>query len=98
MRFAGRFTVAGCVRSATLQVELPAWSELRQLRAWPDWKVLPVAYSRTSLRREKRALREQMRSMGLGYRAIAAEFARALQVAAPSGVAGGLRLVPARNG
>jgi transcriptional regulator with XRE-family HTH domain len=35
-----------------------------------------MAYSKTSLRGEKRALREQMRSMGLGYRDIAAEFAR----------------------
>jgi hypothetical protein len=35
-----------------------------------------MAYARTSLRKEKRDLREQMRSMGLGYRDIAAEFAR----------------------
>ena len=35
-----------------------------------------MAYAKTSLRREKRDLREQMRSMGLGYRDIAAEFAR----------------------
>jgi hypothetical protein len=35
-----------------------------------------VAYAKTSLRREKRDLRDQMRSMGLGYREIAAEFAR----------------------
>jgi hypothetical protein len=35
-----------------------------------------VGYAKTSLRREKRDLREQMRSMGLGYRDIAAEFAR----------------------
>jgi tetratricopeptide (TPR) repeat protein len=35
-----------------------------------------MAYAKTSERREKRLLREQMRSMGLGYRDIAAEFAR----------------------
>ncbi len=35
-----------------------------------------VAYAKTSLRRQKRDLREQMRSMGLDYRDIAAEFAR----------------------
>src|SRR5579863_4115620 len=76
MRFTGGFAVAGCVQAATLEIELPAWSELRQPRAWPDWKALPMAYAKTSERREKRLLREQMRSMGLGYRDIAAEFAR----------------------
>jgi hypothetical protein len=35
-----------------------------------------MGYAKTSLRREKRELRDQMRSMGLGYRDIAAEFAR----------------------
>jgi tetratricopeptide (TPR) repeat protein len=35
-----------------------------------------VAYAKTSLRAEKRALREKMRAMGLGYREIAAEMAR----------------------
>jgi tetratricopeptide (TPR) repeat protein len=35
-----------------------------------------MAYAKTSLRREKRDLREKMRSMGLGYRDIAGEFAR----------------------
>jgi hypothetical protein len=35
-----------------------------------------MPYARTSLRKEKRDLREKMRSMGLGYRDIAAEFAR----------------------
>jgi len=35
-----------------------------------------MAYAKTSERREKRLLREQMRSMGLGYRDIAAEFSR----------------------
>src|SRR5271169_236914 len=35
-----------------------------------------MAYAKTSERREKRLLREQMRSMGLGYRGIAADFAR----------------------
>lgn len=35
-----------------------------------------MAYAKTSLRREKRLLRDQMRSMGLGYRDIAGEFAR----------------------
>ena len=35
-----------------------------------------MAYAKTSERREKRLLREQMRSMGLGYRDVAAEFAR----------------------
>jgi hypothetical protein len=44
--------------------------------AWPEWKALPMVYAKTSERREKRLLREQMRSMGLGYRDIAAEFAR----------------------
>ena len=34
-----------------------------------------MGYAKTSERREKRLLREQMRSMGLGYRDIAAEFA-----------------------
>jgi hypothetical protein len=76
MRFAGGFAVAGCVQAATLKIELPAWSELRQPRAWPDWKALPMAYAKTSERREKRLLREQMRAMGLGYRDIASEFAR----------------------
>jgi len=38
--------------------------------------VPPVPYARTSLRKEKHQLREQMRAMGLGYRDIAAEFAR----------------------
>jgi hypothetical protein len=33
MRFAGGFAVAGCVQAATLKIELPAWSELRQPRA-----------------------------------------------------------------
>jgi hypothetical protein len=35
-----------------------------------------MAYAKTSLRREKRELRDKMRSMGLGYRVIATEFAR----------------------
>jgi len=35
-----------------------------------------MAYARTSLRAEKRALREKMRAMGLGHREIAAELAR----------------------
>ena len=35
-----------------------------------------VAYAKTSLRAEKRALREKMRAMGLGYQEIAAELAR----------------------
>jgi len=35
-----------------------------------------MAYSRTSQRREKRDLREQMRTLGLDYPVIAAEFAR----------------------
>lgn len=35
-----------------------------------------MAYAKTSLRRERRNLREKMRSMGLGHRDIAAEFAR----------------------
>jgi hypothetical protein len=35
-----------------------------------------MAYQKTSLRREKRDLREKMRGLGLGYRDIAAEFAR----------------------
>jgi hypothetical protein len=39
-----------------------------------------MAYAKTSERREKRLLREQMRSLGLGYRDIAAEFARRYRV------------------
>ena len=35
-----------------------------------------MAYARTSLRAEKRALREKMRAMGLGHREVAAELAR----------------------
>jgi hypothetical protein len=35
-----------------------------------------MAYAKTSLRAEKRALREKMRAMGFGYREIAAELAR----------------------
>ena len=35
-----------------------------------------MPYARTSLRKEKRDLREKMRGLGLGYRDIAAEFAR----------------------
>jgi hypothetical protein len=35
-----------------------------------------MPYAKTSLRREKRDLRDRMRSMGLGYRDIATEFAR----------------------
>ncbi len=35
-----------------------------------------MGYAKTSERREKRLLRDQMRSMGLGYRDIASEFAR----------------------
>ena len=41
-----------------------------------DRKMRAMAYAKTSERREKRLLREQMRSMGLSYRDIAAEFAR----------------------
>jgi hypothetical protein len=39
-------------------------------------KIRAMPYAKTSLRREKRDLREKMRSMGLDYRDIAAEFAR----------------------
>jgi hypothetical protein len=35
-----------------------------------------MAYAKTSLRREKRELRERMRAMGMDYRQIAAEFVR----------------------
>ncbi|HUY49456.1 MAG TPA: hypothetical protein VMV92_27650 [Streptosporangiaceae bacterium] len=35
-----------------------------------------MPYAKTSLRAEKRALREKMRALGLGYGEIAAEFAR----------------------
>ena len=35
-----------------------------------------MAYARTSLRKDKRDLREKMRGLGLDYRDIAAEFAR----------------------
>jgi hypothetical protein len=35
-----------------------------------------MAYAKTSLRGEKRALRQKMRAMGAGYREISAEFAR----------------------
>ncbi len=37
---------------------------------------LGVVYARTSLRGERRELHERMRSAGMGYRQIAAEFAR----------------------
>jgi hypothetical protein len=39
-------------------------------------KALPMAYAKTSLRKEKRELRGKMRGLGLGYREIAAELAR----------------------
>ena len=39
-----------------------------------------MPYARTSLRREKRHLRESMRAMGLEYRQIAMEFARAYKL------------------
>jgi hypothetical protein len=35
-----------------------------------------MAYAKTSLRKEKRDLRERMRAAGIDYRQIAAEFAR----------------------
>ena len=35
-----------------------------------------MAYAKTSMRAEKRALREKMRAIGLGYPEIAAELAR----------------------
>jgi hypothetical protein len=35
-----------------------------------------MPYAKTSLRKEKRDLREKMRGLGLGYPDIAAEFAR----------------------
>jgi hypothetical protein len=38
-----------------------------------------MAYARTSLRAEKRALREKMRAMGFGHGEIAAELARRYQ-------------------
>ena len=41
-----------------------------------DRKAPPMAYAKTSLRKEKRELREKMRAMGLDYRDIAAEFTR----------------------
>jgi tetratricopeptide (TPR) repeat protein len=41
-----------------------------------DRKMRAMGYAKTSMRREKRELRDHMRSMGLGYRDIAAEFAR----------------------
>jgi hypothetical protein len=68
--------VSVCLRAATLEGELPTGSVPGRLRTWLEWKALPMGYSKTSERREKRLLREQMRSMGLGYREIAAEFAR----------------------
>ena len=45
-------------------------------RSPADRKVPPMPYAKTSLRKEKRGLREKMRGMGLDYRDIAAEFAR----------------------
>jgi hypothetical protein len=68
----------GQVCVATLELSVTRLGQSRwPLRAgWPEWKALPMAYAKTSERREKRLLREQMRSMGLGYRDIAAEFAR----------------------
>ena len=76
MRFADGFALAAAGGRLRYILSCPIWSELRQPRAWPDWKALPMAYAKTSERREKRLLREQMRAMGLGYRDIAAEFAR----------------------
>ena len=49
-----------------------------------------MAYAKTSERREKRLLREQMRSMGLGYRDIAAELP-AVTGCGPGRRGGGLR-------
>jgi hypothetical protein len=39
-------------------------------------KALPMAATQPSLRQQKRDLRARMRTMGLGYQDIAAEFAR----------------------
>ena len=49
-----------------------------QLAVFPQVgrKALPMAYAKTSLRKEKRDLRERMRGLGLGYRDIAAEFTK----------------------
>jgi hypothetical protein len=46
------------------------------LRGPADRKAQPMPYAKTSLRKEKRGLREKMRAMGLDYRDIAAEFGR----------------------
>lgn len=46
-----------------------------QLNSTEDARA-PVAYARKSLRQHKRRQRERMRAAGLGYRQIAAEFAR----------------------
>src|SRR5438270_8204825 len=45
-------------------------------RGLADREALLMAYAKTSLRKEKRELRDKMRAMGLDYREIAAEFAR----------------------
>lgn len=45
-----------------------------------DRKAPPMPYARTSLRKEKRELRDKMRAMGLDYRDIAAEFGRSYQL------------------
>ena len=71
-----RIYVAECARIATLDHDLRAWPCRRGPRGPAYRKVLPMPYAKTSLRKEKRGLREKMRAMGLDYRDIAAEFAR----------------------
>ena len=73
---AREISVAECARIATLDNDL----RVRHPRLGPrnpaDRKAPPMPYARTSLRKEKRGLREKMRAMGLDYRDIAAEFGR----------------------
>src|SRR5262245_35352240 len=54
----------------------PPWPERGGItHGMTDRKALPMAYAKTSLRKEKRDLRDKMRAMGLDYRDIADEFA-----------------------
>jgi hypothetical protein len=60
-----------------------------------DGKRLVMAYAKTSLRKEKRDLREQMRAKGHDYREIAAELARVYTLR-PCRLAGSIWVKPGR--
>ena len=53
-----------------------------------------MAYAKTSLRGEQRALREQMRALGLSHRQIAVEFARRYRLRPRRRMAARLRVEP----